>query len=509
MKKIYVLLMLVFLLSACITTTPVPPPLETQSNIPAPSPTALTLPNPALNTSGPYLAYLRNQGDQYEIMLTDADGKGQKLIPYPANANLQGGMPSLSNILSPDGQWLAYYTGSAGQCFGNVGADTADLTLNLMSLSDGKTQVITKLLSPDYPSIFAKAAQELNLSAEALQNAFVCGITQSIAWSPDGNTLAFAGQMDGLSSDLYIYDMISQTIKRLSSGPEEVQNIAWSPDSQWILSWSSYAVGEGMTYSLYATSLDGSVINTLPVSSCDTTKWLDNQTCFSSEDGNGVGLHNLRLLNIATGGIVTIWDGEFGSFAVSADHEWVALFSQYSMKYLQTGNDPDFVPGLYLVNLKSLEQRRVDVPDPSHVYEAIQSIDSVNYLFALIDATEKSLYYLSVDGRLVPTGIRAETLSVAPNQQYMLAVGDKFHIMKTDGTSVREINLPASVIGEFPVSIIWRPDLSGLFFINTSLHSPETPVLYAMDLLSGDPVQVDTMMPNWWISSFEWVGRSK
>ena len=69
--------------------------------------------------------------------------------------------------------------------------------------------------------------------------------------------------MDGLSSDLYLYDSVSGTIKRLSSGPEEVQWISWSPDGKWILDGSSYSVGEGMQYDIYATSVDGATVKQL------------------------------------------------------------------------------------------------------------------------------------------------------------------------------------------------------------------------------------------------------
>jgi len=79
-------------------------------------------------------------------------------------------------------------------------------------------------------------------------------------WSPDGRYLAFAGQMDGLSSDLYIYDSVSGAIQRLSSGPQEVGWISWSPDGKWILDGSTYSFGEGMRYAVYATSLDGTIV---------------------------------------------------------------------------------------------------------------------------------------------------------------------------------------------------------------------------------------------------------
>jgi hypothetical protein len=537
-NKFFLFLMLVVLASGCIVPaqlplltataagpaatdtlsyTPTPPSTPVDlSNTPAPTPTPPTgtiIPHPPLATSGPYLVYQRQEADQAAIIFLDADGKGQKRFSYPPNAASENMGLSLSNILSPDGKWLAYYSGSAGQCFGNGTPNSADLSLNLMSLADGKTQVVTQLLSNDYPNNFAKAAQELNpsnITADQLQNAFVCGITQSIAWSPDGHTLAFAGQMDGLSSDLYTYDMASQAIKRLSSGPEEVQMIAWSPDGQWILDWSSYESGEGMTYNLYATSLDGSVIKKLPVSSCDTARWLDDQTCFSSEDGNGIGTHNLSLLNIKTGDIVPVWDGEFSSLAVSDDHQWIAFVSRFSKKYLQTGSDPNFIPGIYLVNLTTFKQNRVEVPDNSHDYRWIQPLGNGGYMFALIDATENNLYFLSEEGKLTPAGVNAHTFSVAPDKKYLVAFGDKVHVLTVNGDFIRDAGLPVDVKSSDIGSILWQPDSSGLFFFSD--EGPQVPQnLYGMDLLTGDPVQVDVGLPTWWWFPFDfiWVAQSK
>ena len=257
-------------------------------------------------TSGPYLAYLNQAGDQVEIVLLDADGSGQKRIPYPPDAASGNTWLPLSNVLSPDGEWLAYYSGSAGTYFGKIGPDTADLTLHLMSLADGSHRVVTLLLSNGYPNIFTKAAQELgqaDITAETLQQAFISGIMQS-AWSPDSRYLAFAGQMDGLSSDLYLYDTVANTIERLSSGPQEVQWVSWSPDGKWVLDGSAYAVGEGMQYNIYATSVDGATIKQLSRGTpqvVTSTDWLDDHRYFDSNGANGPGSYDLKLVDVNTG----------------------------------------------------------------------------------------------------------------------------------------------------------------------------------------------------------------
>ena len=151
-----------------------------------------------------------------------------------------------ARYVSPDGKWLAFYTGSAGNPVDMPASGTFDLTLNLLDLSTGEEQPITPLLSKDYPNNFVTAAAQLNdpdITAEYLYQAFVHGITRALAWSADGRYLAFAGQMDGLSSDLYLYDVETKTIRRLSSGDQELQWIDWSPDGKWIAFFSD-ASGE-------------------------------------------------------------------------------------------------------------------------------------------------------------------------------------------------------------------------------------------------------------------------
>ncbi len=179
LNRFFLLASLILLGDACLFHTVATPPVTAIPVIATPIPTktipATSVPAtsqpavpatvaPQTTTNGPYLAYLRDQGNRLELVLMDADGKGEAAFLYPLNRNVHTPY-SLSNLVSPDGSWLAFYTGSIGQISGNDGSDTADLTLNLMSLGikrpAGSTQVITRLLSADYPANFTQAAQEL------------------------------------------------------------------------------------------------------------------------------------------------------------------------------------------------------------------------------------------------------------------------------------------------------------------------------------------------------------
>ena len=51
------------------------------------------------------------------------------------------------------------------------------------------------------------------------------------AWSPDGRYIAFSGITGGLS-DLYLYDLVSDSLRRLTQDPYAEIQPAWSPDSK-------------------------------------------------------------------------------------------------------------------------------------------------------------------------------------------------------------------------------------------------------------------------------------
>jgi Tol biopolymer transport system component len=527
MNKWLAFLEMVFLISACTAVRPNLQPTDTSAKTPAPTPTATRTPgwtatptspsptitaiqHPPLNTNGPYLVYLTSQAGWPEIMLLDANGIGQKLIPYPTNATY---LPyTLSSRLSPDGKWLAYYTGSAGKCFDNPAADTADLTLNLLNLTDGKSQIVTKLLSRDYPVNFVQAAQQLKqagiindgfeISAAALQNAFVCGMEAS-AWSPDGRTLAFAGQMAGISSDVYLYDMFSHAIKRLSSEPEEVEAISWSPNGQRIIEWSNFGVGEGMAHDVYIIALDGRVIFNRIVHR-GFLDWLYGATYTFWGSETGMGQNQFGFVDSQTGN-VRIWDQSYTFLAVSADQQWL-------VGYYRGGKETNLLPGFYLINLSTYKAKRVELLGTyEDIHSSFQDIGSGDHTFGFINTITNNLYFLSPDGKITSTGINAACFSLSPDRHYLVAIGQKIHILKADGAPIRDVDLPAHLENTSVFAIIWRPDSSGLFFTySDSLLSDKAPLtqLYALDLLTGDPSLVDPDSPTR-AEDFVWVARPK
>jgi len=503
--KPLLLLTALLLLAGCSTPATPPPtagplsgsatpePTATPTAAPTELPTAASTAAPPLRTTGPYLAYFR-QLDEQQLVLLDADGMGRKVIPVPPAATTD------IHFLSPDGKWLAYYLGSASD------AQASDLTLNLLDLQSGETQLVSKLLSKDYPDNFVRAAKDLhdpNLTAERLQDAFLNGITRSAAWSPDGHTLAFAGQMDGPSSDLYVYDVETKAIQRKSSGAGEVQWVGWSPDGKWIVYASVLTVGEGMTFDIYSTPMTGTASKDLIASSgaySAPALWVDNHQFLDHESANGPGDYRLRLVDVATGKITRLWDGIFQGFEVDAQKGLLVIYP-LTKNFPDDSNTTDLIPGPYLIDLKSGRQTSLD-----QSYATIYAFDMGDHRFLLQDSDTGNTYFVSPNGALTPGVPDVQNVSVAPDQQHWVSTGDRLKVFGADDTLIDSLDLPFDMpapdaFGQTnnPV-VVWKPDSSGLFI---SVDNG----LYVVDLLGKRIDQVETDdIANQGLA-FIWVGR--
>ena len=499
-NKLYLPLTVLILVSACIIpvsitpTSPAPPtPVPPTASSTAPSETAAAVSTyPPLQTAGPYLVYLRGSGAGQELVILDADGNGRMTFPSPltdASGDVSF-IPPLADLVSPDGKWLAYYTGSARQA--------SDLALNLMSLADGSTRLVTRLLSADYPGNFTEAAAELGQdnTAESLQEAFLAGITRSIAWSPDGRYLAFAGQMDGTSSDLYVYDSQSETVKRLSSGSEQVQWIDWSPDGERIVNGSTLWVGMGMSFNIFATSPDGSVVKSLSNSTTGIATWLDDHTYLEYDSENGPGDHDLRAVDILTGSARKLWNGSFQSYAVDPTNGLLAVSGI---------TDPNQWTGsLYLTRLAGGQQTRIQ----DGAWNVTAFVLGGRSFYAERADGSGEAYFLAADGTLTSASVMPGRFSVAPDGSHWISVsGGRLQVYDADDNLVREMSLPVEPSDNLD-GMIWRVDGSGLllgFYQGSYPYNISSYSLVSADVGSGKAFLVD--QEAWMLPGFLWVSN--
>lgn len=340
--------LLILLVSGCSTNTPVaapspdgvePEPTHPEAGAPGTGPDSIQPPGaPTVAPEFPYSAhgetlalFLYADEGSHRIVFLDPYGLGTHEIRLP-----EGIEPTrvLSRGLSPDGAYYAYYTGSTRN--GNI-------TLGIYDLNTESIAIEIPLLSSDYPNNFQELADSFIQSgnipqdlahvepenlAEELQFAFEYAFP-SVSWSPGGRYLAFSGQMEGPSSDLYILDMQTKEVSRLTSGTGMMMGIGWSPDGHWIRHTSTYFIGAGYRVTNHVASRDGSQVISFPYEvGLGWGPWLNTNQFLANEDANGPGTYALKIMDARYGSYTTIYEGAFGTYAFDPASNLVLLHNR-------------------------------------------------------------------------------------------------------------------------------------------------------------------------------------
>jgi len=134
------------------------------------------------------IAYVAVDGQppaqSYQLVVADADGENQRLI-------LQSRFPLMSPAWSPDGQWLAY-----------------------VSFENKRSGVYVQLV---------RTGERRQVSARA-------GINGAPAWSPDSRKLALTLGGSNGNPDIYVLDLGTQNLTRITDDPAIDTEPTWTPD---------------------------------------------------------------------------------------------------------------------------------------------------------------------------------------------------------------------------------------------------------------------------------------
>ena len=152
---------------------------------------------PALSPDGRYIAFLSAR-ELFSIDLFLADAKTGKVIRRLVSSSRDPHFESLRFIeaagsWSPDNRRLAFITFARGD--------------NFLSIVDVETRDTDHISVP---------------GLEAILN---------VAWSPDGSTIALAAQSTGVS-DLFLYNLQTKELRRLTADKFADLQPAWSPDGR-------------------------------------------------------------------------------------------------------------------------------------------------------------------------------------------------------------------------------------------------------------------------------------
>lgn len=497
--KSLIILVLCLAISACGQTDRAPVGLYTQTPTliltrtqmpsltpsPTPSPTATLTPFPTLSGNKPYL--MIQQDDQVFIEY-DANGFGRKLVKLPPDGHIPTINSSLERIVSPDGKWLAFYTGN----FEAAGTPAnLPIALKLLNISDGTVRKVADVVTDGYIVKLDQAAEKIKIlypyDYNPLENNdWVSRIVRSdfewsihsVSWSPDGRTLAFAAQIDGISSDVYLYNLETGSIQQVENSLQSVSRIDWSPDGKHIVFRNSHPTNSYTRFSLYAVRPGNQMIDN-PQEIFNRIwpaggGWLSPNLLLVADGSDTGGDSNLQALDINTGQLKSLWPDVFWDYAIDPVNKIIAVnTSEFA--------EPETM-GLYLVTFDG-KPRKVSGGlyglyfrgGTKHHFLAQGSSDAMTQDFTYADVVG-----IDLNGNSTYFGKFANNkISISPDHAWMLIYDDeKLYLYDANDELMKT----------FPINgiqgIIWRPDSQAIFYSNGK-------ELFILPIPNGEPRLVD------------------
>jgi TolB protein len=107
---------------------------------------------------------------------------------------------------------------------------------------------------PGYPQLYI-----MSLEGGNIRRLFTNGYCDSPAWSPRGDKIVFTMRQGRDNYDLYLYDLASAQVSRLTQNERNNENPSWSPDGRFVV-FSSNRIGKSK---LYVIAIDGSGLREL------------------------------------------------------------------------------------------------------------------------------------------------------------------------------------------------------------------------------------------------------
>ena len=447
------------------TQVPAPTSLPTENTAPPDPakwclPTVPTVPqssSTSLIEAGLYIAYFSPSGTSYSFVVSSPQGEVKRALQLTDDAVPPS--PNSPAAVSPDGQYFVYYAPWPSQANAELELPH-DLALHIARTADGGEVAAIPLLTPDFPDNFRQSAEAylnhpppgfedatFDELERLLKDAFFYGI-RSVAWSPDSQTLAFAGELDGPSSDIYTYEVPTGALRRLTSGPEQIVRISWSPDGTWIAHGSATWLGVGTFVTNHAVTRDGSKTVDFPFGGQYDLGWLTPTKYLVGDDNAALGTRHLSILDIEAGSSTPIWQAQYYAVAF-ADSGSSLLVTSIGA---ESGHPPE---GLYVIDTPSSAFTWLE----EGVDWRIASWGNEDYQF-LISNKEAGVSGLAADGSATKLLDGAWTMVVSPDKAAVALFTNPdmpgLHLLDSSSMELRTLSTQDAA------SVTWSPDSSHL-----------------------------------------------
>ncbi|MFN2297831.1 MAG: hypothetical protein ACK2UB_03210, partial [Anaerolineales bacterium] len=393
-------------------------------------------------------------------MLYDLDGAGRRAIPLPDSRN---------GSLSPDFRWYAHliYT----QDVYGLPDPASGIELFLVNLRTGNEIKLADLIPDDFEERQAKmiaeySADPTDADSELFEDlgvepsdGYLVVDPRNVQWSPDSRYLAFPAMIDGNSTDIYVYDVPSEQIRRKDDSTLNVAALEWSPDGKWILfsNHLPYRMDPHMYSYSRAVHMD-SPRTILIKEICygyGGSEWVSGSefiryACKMGEGGGGGRIYDIRL---PSGTVSTVWDGDDEyRFAVDPQNKTI-LFNAYAPC---SGEDCYYSDlGLYFGPLLGTKKRIAEEVFPELMFRG-------GTVHRFIDTSE-GIVGITAGGDVDPIfpGRGSWRISISPDYRWMAVYGSLGVILfdESDRAVYRFEEQPVN-------SMAWDTNIAGFFFVS-------------------------------------------
>jgi hypothetical protein len=380
-------------------------------------------------------------------MIANADGSGSTLL---FEGDGLGPVPlyNFNIIASPIGGTIAVYT------FDDPETMTGP-SLSLIDIPLGDVVWTTRLLSN---AIETELAEGADYSSPPGQAAAAITAPGSLAWSPDGRRLAFNAALDGPSADVYVYDLSTRRLARVTAGSNQTAGLLWSPDSQWIAHQAVQSFGTGAGWDMgavWAVTPNGRTLRKLytPASGGEVfIGWSEGGSLLAYSFTTD-GLRDVRAVGLDSGIENVLIPSYFTDAVYDPDSGTVAYAVPAGLGF--TGSEP----GAFLWHPVWSFPKRVDPGDWSEVQWAE---GAGRYYFE----GDQGVLGVRPGGGGVVTLPIVDHVSPSPDGRHVALWGDGFSSRKS-GISLYTADLEWEAdlaAGDFDV-VIWRLDSAGLMTV--------------------------------------------